>query len=211
MTVETLTTNDMTTSTSTDPVANILAVYNGTDPRLPSRSDREHAILRAEGVRWYRENRRMIRAVASDMGLPRSVVAAVFASYSSNTGWKANVTVAMRALRNYLTGAELTGMRTVVRLASAALEANDGDVIVGMIGPGARKVRTFYGAFMGRSAVMLVVDRWANMIATGRKTVPSGKEYERVAAYYIEAARIIGIRPEELQAATWTIWRGTGG
>ena len=194
----------------TDPVESILAVYRGDHPTLPERSATEHNRLRVEGIRWYRDNRRMIRSVAAAHGLTRSTVAAVFAAYSINTSWKANVTVANRSIVAWLAGQTLRGMDTPVALATAALDSGNGDIILNMIGPDARKVRTFYGAFMGRSAVKPVIDRWANYIATGSKTVPSGKRYELVASYYIEAARRVGIRPEELQAATWTILRGTG-
>lgn len=192
-----------------DPVGNILAVYNGTDPRLPIRSAREHATLRANGVRWYRDNRRMIRKVAADTGLSRSTVAGVFAAYSINATWRANCTMAERAISAWLNGQSIRGMDNVIRLATIAFESN-GDRMIESLRPTARKVRAFYGAFMGRSSVRPVIDRHANDIATGNKRVPNGKQYELVASYYVEAARIIGIRPEELQAATWTIWRGTG-
>ena len=201
---------DTYTDTHNAAVNRIIAVYNGTDDRLPNRTDAEHARVRAEGLRWYRDNRRMIVEVARTYGLRRNVVAAVFAAYSINASWKANVTMAHNAIRAHLAGDDLRGMKTPIKLARAALESGDGNIIETLIGKDARKVRTFYGAFMGRSSVRPVIDRWANDIATGNKVVPSGTGYDLVASYYVEAARIIGIRPEELQAATWTIWRGTG-
>ena len=192
-------------------VSSIIAVYNGTDSRLPSRSDEDHARLRAEGARWYRDNRRMIRRESDELNLPRSVVAAVYAAFSINNNWQGNVKRASACLRHLLQHATPDmGLHISQSLALAAYDAMDGDVIESLIGKNARKVRTFYGAFMGRSSVKPVIDRHASDIAGYGKKVPDGKNYERIAAEYVEAARIIGIRPEELQAATWTIWRGTG-
>jgi hypothetical protein len=75
------------------------------------------------------------------------------------------------------------------------------------------KVRAFYANIMGDTDAV-TVDVWAARVATGltgkaaERAIGTAKRYADVADAYRHAARILGVTPREVQAATWVAARG---
>lgn len=207
------------TDTAEDMRAAIRAAYDTAD-----------ADTVADGLSWYRTAEDMISADAAAYGLPRSTVAAVYASCSINASWAANVTIARRWLQ-YATGqaARPTGLQTVAERCESAISERPDTfedawriVLRGGDGRGS-KVASFVANFHGRGEYV-TVDRWAMVGAgqagtytNGRGKVtpcdlhakaPRGPKYDTVAQAYRDVAAELGIQPRELQAAVWVAVRG---
>lgn len=89
-------------------------------------------------------------------------------------------------------------------LAALGTFSPTGRVVSGM------KVRSFFRNIMGDTDAV-TCDVWAAKVATGHANealVKSPKGYETVVAAYRSAAKILGVTPREVQAATWTAARG---
>jgi hypothetical protein len=74
----------------------------------------------------------------------------------------------------------------------------------------APKVTAFVAAIMG-DRTSVVVDIWAYRVATNKGTKAIGnRAYKAVAAAYMEAARITGEDPRDIQAITWLVAQTEG-
>jgi hypothetical protein len=181
-----------------DPRAdNVLRVWEAATPEQ-----------RAEGIAWYRHAHGA--AASLDPDNP-SRAAGVIAALSPQTSWARNLE---RAARAYADGKATGHMRHALAKANAIL--NGADPLDVLNGP---KERAFYMLIADPNADVVVVDRHAIDIALGQKLpekvrnqwrLTHANRYQRVVDAFTQAARTIGgITPSQLQAATWTAWRGT--
>lgn len=165
----------------------------------------------ADGRSWYYRNGRMIRLVAAaarnatgDHSLTNDHAAAVFAAFSQNATWKANVTMAT----NYLMGRGQNGLDNVMTELAAMEEGADPTVIL-MGKSGQSKRPDFYRNLIGRHTYV-TCDRWHITAACGRTfdLLPSVRERITVATRAVAAK--YGETPMQCQAVVWCVMRGDG-
>lgn len=161
----------------------------------------------AAGMGWYAEALRV--ATLMDAANP-SRAAGVIAALSPRCQWSTNVAWSRTMLAAADAGAPVPAVHTETMRAQAYRIARGEHALAVLNGP---KVRAFYANIVGDTDAV-TVDVWAARVATGltgkdaERAIGTGARYARVAQCYREAARILGVTPREVQAATWTAARG---
>lgn len=129
--------------------------------------------------------------------------------------WRVNKALADKAVHAVLAGEDVTGhygpqCDKVVKLYRYFLihrgVAFSDEAVLNIISkPNAKKTRNFYLNILGNYDVVTVDGHAASICENGITRVsitetkqPSGKEYDRYAAEYVEAAKVIGITPAQL-------------
>jgi hypothetical protein len=157
-----------------------------------------------EAAVWYGRGRAHARRIARDTDVTVARAAGVIAALSPRTQWAVNLRWAEGLLR-----AAQAGRRhpPLVGFGSSRIKAwriAQGERPLDVLsGP---KVRAFYRNLMG-DLEHVTVDVWA-MRAAGFRGSLRAREYDAVASAYREAARILKLRPAELQAIVWVAIRG---
>lgn len=159
------------------------------------RSIPKDARTEALNGQWYRESRRVARALARKHGVTLSVAAGVIAALSPRQQWVSNVAGA----DDLLGGGEGCGFGANRRKAEAI--RNGERPLDVLSGP---KVRAFYRAIMG-DRDSAVVDVWMYR-AMGHEA--GGLPYPEAAAALEEAARKVRVAVADFQAIVWTYTRG---
>lgn len=147
--------------------------------------------------RWYRESRRVARALARKHGVSLATAAGVIAALSPRQQWSANVAGA----DDLLGGG--TGCGFAKNRDKAERIANGERPLDVLSGP---KVRAFYRAIMGDQDAA-VVDVWM-WRAMGQNPLAPTVKYDDAAASLVEAARKVEVAVTAFQAAVWTYVRG---
>lgn len=187
-------------------VRNILKVY-----RMATDED-----VRA-GIEWYARALREARSISSRLGLPVSTVVGVMAALSPNNRWERNKVDAFNLCSAYVKGLRIgdikvsTYNKMKVKAWSILVDSlRDDDAILDRLN--GQKIRSFYSNIMGLDEV--TVDGHALNIARGYRVgltdddTNIGKRlYRELQAAYVRAAKRAGIKPHEMQAVTWTVWK----
>ena len=190
----------------TQHVRNILKVY-----RMATDDD-----VRA-GIEWYARAFREARSISSRLGLPVPTVVGVMAALSPNNRWERNKVDAFNMCSAYVKGLYVGDFKvsTYFKMkvkAWSILEdrlVRDDEILARLNG---QKIRSFYSNIMGLDEV--TVDGHALNIARGYRvgltddaTNIGVKMYRELQAAYVRAAKRAGIKPHEMQAVTWTVWK----
>jgi hypothetical protein len=173
-------------------VANILDWYS------------ESSVENREAAAWYGRGRAHARRIARSTGVTEARAAGVVAALSPRTQWSVNLRWAEGLLRAAQAGDRhppLVGFGSS-RIKAWRIAQGERPLDV-LSGP---KVRAFYRNLTG-DLEHVTVDVWA-MRAAGFQGSLKGREYDAVASAYREAARILRLRPAELQAIVWVAIRG---
>ena len=187
-------------------VRNILRVYRKATPE-----DVE------AGLEWYARALREAKHISKACGLPVSTVVGVMAALSPNNRWERNKVDAFSMCSAYTKGMGLDTFRvsTYFRMkvkAWSILEDSltDDDAILDRLN--GQKIRSFYSNIMGLDEV--TIDGHALNIARGyRENLTSDKtnigvrQYRELQEAYVRAAKRAKVRPHEMQAITWTVWK----
>lgn len=180
-------------------VENILAVY-----------ERANEWDIAEGLTWYAEAHRLCVIFSKRYDKPLDVVIAVMAALSPRNKWSQNVKDTERILQAVNDGEPedfiKTGTTHLFRDRAYKI-ARTGNI--GLLrGP---KVWSFYKNIYDYDFTdRVTVDVWAARVVEG---VFSGlvkldnRIYNKIEREYQEAAKLLGLRPLELQAITWVTVR----
>ncbi len=148
--------------------------------------------------RWYRESRRVSRALARKHGVTLSVAAGTIAALSPRVQWKANV----RGADALLGGAPDTEVAGFDANKAKARRIMGGERPLDVLG--GDKVRAFYRAIMGdENAAVIDVWMWR---AIG--VAPGGMRYADAEAALREAAAAAGVAVADFQAVVWSKVRG---
>jgi hypothetical protein len=187
-------------------VRNILKVY-----RQATAAD----IL--SGIEWYDRAKREANAISQDLGLPVSTIVGVMAALSPNNRWERNKVDAFNMCSAYVNGLTVDDFRVstysaMKRKAWSILEdhlTDDDDILDRLNG---QKIRSFYSNIMGLDEV--TVDGHALNIARAVRAGLTSNEtnigrglYRELQAAYVRAAARAGVKPHEMQAITWTVWK----
>ena len=173
------------------------------------------AVLRASGLYWYDEARGLAASVARATGITLEQAIRVIAVLSPCTSWANQVKFTLPFVQAVLAGADPHKVRAPFtganKIKAGRIIAGDLDAISGV------KVEMFAANIRGENDVA-TVDRHAYRIAIGREatsqecsaalTTKSRERLVVVAAYHLAAKRL-GYAVANVQAATWTIFRGT--
>lgn len=166
------------------------------------------------GMRWYWEAHHMAQALAHASGKPIELTAAVIASLSPQLSFERTLAAAAATLAGRWTpeGTLCTWRRTArILVGEPPLEVFDERRMP--------KVRSFYINILDPArADAVTIDRHAKCLALnltadwgdGRKelgTVRKGAEYRHLARHYFHVAERLGVKPNQLQAVTWLVWR----
>lgn len=147
---------------------------------------------------WYRESRRVARALARKHECTLSTAAGVIAALSPRIRWNTNVQGADFILGG---GNEGPGFNTNVE---KACRIRDGERPLTVLG--GPKVTAFYRAIMGdKDAAVIDVWMWRAMGAA-----PGTMKYEEAEAALRAAAEKSGVAVADFQAIVWTYIRGGG-
>ena len=190
----------------TQHVRNILKVY-----RMATPDDVKH------GVEWYARAGREAARIARTFGLPVSAVVGVMAALSPNNRWERNKVDAFNLCSAWSEGLDLDAFKVstynnMKAKAWSILEdrlTDDDDILDRLNG---QKIRSFYSNIMGLDEV--TVDGHALNIARGfrvgltdDKTNIGKRLYRDLQGAYVRAAARAGVKPHEMQAITWTVWK----
>ena len=190
----------------TQHVRNILKVYHmATDDDMRA------------GIEWYARAKREAEFISSRLGLPVSTVVGVMAALSPNNRWERNKVDAFNLCSAYVKGLtaddiKVSTYHNMKAKAWTILEdrlVRDDDILARLNG---QKIRSFYSNIMGLDEV--TVDGHALNIARGYRvgltddaTNIGVKMYRELQSAYVRAAKRAGVKPHEMQAITWTVWK----
>lgn len=171
---------------------NILKVHDRTSPEL-----------RALGRQWYPEAQRFADRIGKG-----DVVkgAGVIAALSPNKQWDMNQRIAEKSM---LTG---RAQGTYGNQTAKAQRIMDGEHPLDVLGP--LKERSFYHSIINPLGDNPAIDRHAHDIAMGtfygenERGLSTPSRYQHFQDAYQMAAGHLGMPASELQAVTWTGWRG---
>jgi hypothetical protein len=177
---------------------NILAVY--------SRADADS--LR-EGLTWYRQVNEEADRLADENDLTVRQTSAIIAAVSPGLRFERNIEAAERIIkREPLTG---LGVRWFdgVRKAKKILAGHNPDVVLK-----GNKVKNFAACIADPSNTLSVcIDGhmfscWAGKRITLDEVPPiNNRLYHRIAGDFCFVARVLGVRPMQVQAVCWLVWR----
>jgi len=187
-------------------ISNIVSIYEQASKRD-----------RLDGLRWYNTARKQARALSAKHGVPLRIVVGVLAALSPNNKWARNVKDADTLIGAFLNGEQ---EETVKVATYSAMRAKAWRVLsekprthagVMQILNG-QKIVSFFSNIVGLDNI--TVDGHARNIyyhekinLTDNRTSIGKKEYAKIQAAYVKAAYKLNVKPYELQAITWVVWR----
>jgi hypothetical protein len=168
--------------------------------------------VRAEGRRWYSDQREVLRTVANENALPLCTVAAVTAALSPMTRWQQNLAGTIRLLRAWRCGEDSAPANCTLFHKNAAKAwaivvdgADPADLFTG-----SPKVMAFWRNLCGDESAV-TIDTWMlravdedRLANQGLKLAP----YRKIAEAVVTAAEMVGETPAEFQAIVWLQIRG---
>lgn len=160
-----------------------------------------------EGRGWYPAMGRAIAIIGQECAdetgteISREFAVGVFAAYSQNATWKANVTMATR----YLMTRELRGMGCVTSKLAAMESGMDPAEAMG----GALKLTDFYRNLIGEDQYV-TCDRWHIQASTGARPTLTPKLRDAITRATHEVAREFGESASACQAVIWCTVRPSG-
>lgn len=142
---------------------------------------------------WYDETWEFLQ---QEFQQDAKLVAGMLAVTSPNATVQANVTLALRAYRQWQSGEAFEGYLGTVKLALRQLVSPE-PVVLG--GP---KIRCFYENLTG-NLTPVTVDRWIARALGKAKNPANEREYMQMSLQVAEFAKIMGEEPARAQAAIW--------
>lgn len=170
-----------------------------------------------DGVEWYARALREAKHISKAFGLPVSTVVGVMAALSPNNRWERNKVDAYNMCSAYAEGLAVDDFKYSTyhnnrnKAWSILVDqlSDDDDILTRLNG---QKIRSFYSNIMGLDEV--TIDGHALNIARGYregltsdKTNIGVKQYRELQEAYVRAAKRAGVKPHEMQAITWTVWK----
>lgn len=157
-----------------------------------------------DGKCWYDEAQAIVRNLAAFSVYTEDQVAAAMAQLSPKLRWSQNVTSIIQLVNEgSLPAYVMTGPANRARKALAAAEPFD------TFGVKAKKTRSFARNIIGDTNAV-TVDVWAARVAgITEDQLKLVGVYEAVAHCYRLAAKRAGIDPQQMQAITWIVIRGS--
>ena len=184
---------------------NILRVYNDARPEE-----------REAGLHWYLNANRAAAGIAERYGITVEQSAGVIAALSPGLEWGLNISHADQLIAAWREGKQIPLVGTYgwnnIRKAQRILEGeNPAEVLNSRTGP---KTHAFYHCIARPDRSQHVtIDRHAACLAhyelfdRKKRSSVSIHQYAFYAWHYKRIAERLGLRPHQLQAITWTVWK----
>ena len=162
-----------------------------------------------QGKHWYADAHKQGIRLSKTYGISVYAACGIIAAVSPRLRWERNVEVAERIIQ----GRELDGLGVRwyanVRKAKLILAGNmPANILRG------NKVRAFYDNLVQPERSLCVcIDGHVWAIAHGKRisledVPPIGRRaYNRLSVSYATVAKQLGLRPSQLQAVVWVVWR----
>jgi hypothetical protein len=179
-----------------DKVSNILRIY--------------HAATEEEknsGLSWYLEAREYSKELSEKYSIRFEVAAAVLAALSPLNYWNRNKVDAENTIKFHRGLGGYPRSTTPKRNIEKALKIlKTGKILKYLSGD---KVTRFFENIINPNSNRVTVDRHAIAIALNDRSIKSipARYYGDFETAYKQAAKIVGLRPNRLQAVTWVVWR----
>jgi hypothetical protein len=157
------------------------------------------------GLHWYESARELAEIIGHGDAIQG---AGVIAALSANVGWGQNRKMALAM------ATDGTAKGLPLSLSKAA-RIMAGESPVAVLGEAPKTQSFFHNIAYPGTSTMVTVDRHAHDIArgerfgNGQRGLSAKGRYAIFVQAYTDAAKIIGIRPSQLQAITWTVWTQT--
>lgn len=159
---------------------------------------------------WYTEAYKLSCELAQKYNTQTERVAGVIAALSPMKNWNMNI----RLADDFFAGRKVGHTKAMVSKAEAIGTADIKDIPAILNG---NKITNFYSNIINPSCnTRVTIDRHAIMIAMGGVNLSqqelsllanTDKKYKAIADAYRRAAKKLGVRPLEVQAVTWVVWR----
>ena len=156
---------------------------------------------RTEGLAWYSS----AHALALEIAGNASTGAGIIAALSANKGWAENQRLAKLACATREPRGHVPNAVLKVR---AILDGVPPEAVL----PMSKKTGHFYRCILDpRDATAVCIDRHAHDIAVGEvygereRGLSTQSRYDTIANVYRDAADILGVLPQEVQAVTWVV------
>jgi hypothetical protein len=161
------------------------------------------------GLRWYLIAHDEAVRLANAGGLTIEATSGIIAAVSPGLRWESNIAAAERIIHGEgLEGIGVRWYRNVIKAKRILHGENPADVLKG------NKVRAFWNNILEPLVSESVcIDGHAYAIWAGKRImldkVPSISDnlYAQIQGDYRSAAKLAGIRPLQLQAISWCVWR----
>lgn len=169
-----------------------------------------YALGNKDDAMWYQDAYKIACNLAKKHNTQTERVAGIIAALSPLKRWDKNIQLA----DDLLSGRKVGHTKVMVSKAYKVSKCDIADIPAVLNG---NKITDFYSNIINPTCENRVtIDRHAIMIAMGGIHISqsdlvslsnSDKKYSAVAEAYRRAAKKLGVRPLEVQAVTWVVWR----
>lgn len=171
-----------------------------------------------DGIAWYACARGFAYSLAKQFNLSLPTVSAVIAALSPNCGWARNKLDALTVLLAHSTGKRAADIKVSTYNANKAkafaiLDDSRESSFDAFSLLGGLKTRAFADNIARAESAHVTIDFHAASIARGVRlttktaTGLSAKQYAVLECAYLHAANSLNLKPYELQAIVWLVWR----
>ena len=169
-----------------------------------------YALGNKSDAMWYQDAYKIACSLAQKYNTQTERVAGIIAALSPLKRWDKNVELA----EDLLAGRYVGHTKRMVAKAYKVSKCDIADIPAVLNG---NKITDFYSNIINPTCdTRVTIDRHAIMIAMGgvhisqsdlAKLCNTDKRYSAIAEAYRRAAKKLGVRPLEVQAVTWVVWR----
>ena len=178
--------------------------------KMTNRILKMYALGNVADAMWYQDAYRIACNLAQKHNTQTERVAGIIAALSPLKRWDKNIELA----DDLLSGRKVGHTKNMVNKAHKVSQCDIADIPAVLNG---NKITDFYSNIINPTCdTRVTIDRHAIMIAMGgihisqsdlAKLSNTDKRYSAIAEAYRRAAKKLGIRPLEVQAVTWVVWR----
>lgn len=178
--------------------------------KMTNRILKMYALGNTADAMWYQDAYRIACDLAQKHNTQTERVAGIIAALSPLKRWDKNIELA----DDLLSGRKVGHTKNMVNKAHKVNECDIADIPKILNG---NKITDFYNNIINPTCENRVtIDRHAIMIAMGGVHLSkqdlislsnTDKRYTAIADAYRRAAKKLGVRPLEVQAVTWVVWR----
>lgn len=162
------------------------------------------------GMSWYPYASMVASNMANTYDITKEQACGVISALSPNNKWERNLKDAWAIIEAYFKGdpwqVKVCTYNTNKGKAIRILKGEPIDQVLK-----GQKTWSFYNNILDPGSPFVTIDFHANDIFHMSKNSPSltKKRYKDISQAYIDTAHELGIRPTELQAVTWVVWRNS--
>ena len=156
------------------------------------------------GMRWYYSAHHMCKRISKHTKTDLFKVVGVLSALSPRNRWERNITDAVDVIRKGKK-AKVATFGAMKRKALRVLEAESESEVLEILN--GEKIKSFYMNIMHPyKSADVTVDVWAMRSVNYEGNLNKGA-YRSIKQAYIDASKLVGVKPHELQAIVWGVVR----